>query len=57
MLSRQYFTLLTVVISGFTIGVHAKEPGEPAGGRSYQIADGRVDARTYNGFRRYHAGW
>ena len=22
----------------------------------YQIVDGRVDARTYNGFRRYHAG-
>lgn len=22
----------------------------------YQVVDGKVDARTYNGFRRYHAG-
>jgi mono/diheme cytochrome c family protein len=56
MLSRQHFTLLTVVISGFTIGAHAIEPGEPARGQTYQIVDGSVDARTYNGFRRYHAG-
>ena len=56
MLSRQHFTLLTVVISGFTIGAHAIKPGEPASGRTYQIVEGRVDARTYNGFRRYHAG-
>jgi mono/diheme cytochrome c family protein len=56
MLSRRYFILLTVGISGFTFGAHAIEPGEPAHSRSYQIVDGRVDARTYNGFRRYHAG-
>lgn len=24
-------------------------------GKSYRILDGKVDARTYNGFRRYHA--
>jgi mono/diheme cytochrome c family protein len=26
------------------------------GGKLYTIVDGKVDARTYNGFRRYHAG-
>ena len=56
MLSWQHFILLTVVISGFTFGARAIEPGGLARGRSYQIVDGRVDARTYNGFRRYHAG-
>jgi len=25
-------------------------------GKLYQIRDGKVDAKTYNGFRRYHAG-
>jgi mono/diheme cytochrome c family protein len=28
----------------------------PAGGKFYRIVDGKVDERTYNGFRRYHAG-
>jgi mono/diheme cytochrome c family protein len=27
-----------------------------AAGKFYRIVDGKVDARTYNGFRRYHAG-
>src|SRR6516162_10273105 len=31
----------------------AQEDGLPA--RFYRIVDGKVDARTYNGFRRYHA--
>ena len=31
-------------------------PAAPDGeGKPYQIVDGKVDARTYNGFRRYHA--
>jgi len=28
----------------------------PVTGKFYEITDGKVDARTYNGFRRYHAG-
>ena len=31
----------------------AQEDGLPA--KFYRIVDGKVDARTYNGFRRYHA--
>jgi mono/diheme cytochrome c family protein len=27
---------------------------EPAAGRFYEVVGGKVDARTYNGFRRYH---
>ena len=30
--------------------------GESAGEKFYQIVNGKVDVRTYNGFRRYHAG-
>ena len=26
------------------------------GGKLYRIVDGKLDARTYNGYRRYHAG-
>jgi mono/diheme cytochrome c family protein len=28
----------------------------PVVGKFYHIVDGKVDGRTYNGFRRYHAG-
>jgi mono/diheme cytochrome c family protein len=28
---------------------------QPAADKLYAITDGKVDARTYNGFRRYHA--
>ena len=54
--SWQHFISLTVCISALTIGTHAIEPRAPSSGRFYQISDGRADARTYNGFRRYHAG-
>jgi mono/diheme cytochrome c family protein len=29
---------------------------DAAPGRLYRIDDGKVDARTYNGYRRFHAG-
>ena len=31
-------------------------PDGPVASKFYRIVDGKVDARTYNGFRRYHAG-
>lgn len=34
-------------------GQASDRPLEP---KFYRIVDGKVDARTYNGFRRYHAG-
>src|SRR5262245_10107431 len=30
-------------------------PAAPDDSKLYQVVDGKVDARTYNGFRRYHA--
>jgi len=34
----------------------AASPDRSVAEKLYQIVDGKVDARTYNGFRRYHAG-
>jgi len=34
----------------------AAAPDTSAAGKFYRIVEGKVDARTYNGFRRYHAG-
>jgi mono/diheme cytochrome c family protein len=36
--------------------VDAASRDGPVAGKFYRIVDGKVDARTYNGFRRYHAG-
>jgi len=38
------------------VSVGAASPDGPVAGKFYQVVDGKVDARTYNGFRRYHAG-
>jgi mono/diheme cytochrome c family protein len=48
--------LLLVIVGGTAWGVRAASPDGAPGGKFYQIVDGKVDARTYNGFRRYHAG-
>jgi mono/diheme cytochrome c family protein len=37
------------------LAVSAQADG-PAVQRFYRVVDGRADARTYNGYRRYHAG-
>jgi mono/diheme cytochrome c family protein len=34
----------------------ASAAGPAPEAKLYRIVDGKVDARTYNGFRRYHAG-
>lgn len=54
--SRVHCFLLAVLVSGVGIGALAVEPEGFAGGRSYRIVDGKVDGRTYNGFRLFHAG-
>ena len=54
--SRVHCFLLAVLVSGVGIGALAVEPEGFAGGRSYRIVDGKVDRRTYNGFRFFHAG-
>ena len=48
--------LLAAIVSGSAWGVHTASPDGAPDGKFYQVVDGKVDARTYNGFRRYHAG-
>ena len=47
--------LAAVIASGLTCGA-AQASDRPGETKLYTIVDGKVDARTYNGFRRYHAG-
>lgn len=44
--------LLWAVIGGFTDSISSASAEE----KFYRVMDGKADARTYNGFRRYHAG-
>ena len=45
--------LLVSLASGIAAGGRPASPDDE--GKLYQIVDGKVDAGTYNGFRRYHA--
>jgi mono/diheme cytochrome c family protein len=52
-----YWLLQSWVIGcGLASGSGAASQEGADGGKLYTIVDGKVDARTYNGFRRYHAG-
>jgi mono/diheme cytochrome c family protein len=51
----QRSTLAAIIASGLAFGA-APAAGPGTETKLYRIVDGRVDARTYNGFRRYHAG-
>ena len=41
---------------GLAVSTAAISQDSAPAGKFYRVVDGRVDARTYNGFRRYHAG-
>jgi mono/diheme cytochrome c family protein len=47
--------LAAIIVSCLTSASGAASDG-PGGARSYTMVDGKVDATTFNGFRRYHAG-
>jgi mono/diheme cytochrome c family protein len=47
--------LLLPILCGIALGVCAASPDGSPEGKFYEVAEGKVDARTYNGFRRYHA--
>ena len=51
----QRLTLAAIIASSLTSGA-APAASPSTDTKLYRIVDGRVDARTYNGFRRYHAG-
>ena len=48
---------LPLLLAGSLAAAYSTLAQEGArGDKLYRIVDGKVDARTYNGFRRYHAG-
>jgi mono/diheme cytochrome c family protein len=47
--------LSSIALYGLAIGDAAPQ-NDALTGKFYRVIDGKVDARTYNGFRRYHAG-
>jgi mono/diheme cytochrome c family protein len=52
----QHLVLLPFVVCGLALGVDTTAQDAAPPGTFYRVIDGKVDARTYNGFRRYHAG-
>jgi mono/diheme cytochrome c family protein len=49
-LAKLLLTVIVVCISGISVASQ-----DVAGMKFYKLIDGRVDDRTYNGYRRYHA--
>jgi mono/diheme cytochrome c family protein len=49
-----WLVLPSVAVFTVAAGFGASSQAEPATGKFYEIVDGKVDGRTYNGFRRYH---
>ncbi|AZN98643.1 cytochrome C [Mesorhizobium sp. M9A.F.Ca.ET.002.03.1.2] len=52
----QQLVLLCSVICGVAVGSDASAQDRAAAAKFYRVVDGKADARTYNGYRRYHAG-
>lgn len=48
----QQLLLSSAVACGLAAGAASSDD---AAGKLYRVVDGKVDARTYNGFRRYHS--
>jgi len=48
--------MLCWAVVSFTASAGAAAQDAAAPGKFYKVMDGKVDARTYDGFRRYHAG-
>jgi mono/diheme cytochrome c family protein len=48
---------LALALAGcLAVAGSAAAQGDAPGGKLYRIVDGKVDAKTYNGYRRFHAG-
>ena len=54
-LLRQEFALCAMLVA-FAVGGGAAAQADAQAAKHYRIVDGKVDARTFNGYRRYHAG-
>lgn len=53
---RPWFLLALALAGIFAASGYAAAQDDASGAKLYRIVDGKVDARTYNGFRRFHAG-
>ena len=53
---RPWFPLALVLAGSLGVPGSAAAQGDAPGGKLYRIVDGKVDAKTYNGYRRFHAG-
>ena len=47
---------LPLVLAGLALAGSAAAQTDAGGGKLYRIVDGKLDAGTYNGYRRFHAG-
>jgi mono/diheme cytochrome c family protein len=45
-----------ILAGGLAVAGGAAAQDKTAGAKLYRIVDGKVDAKTYNGYRRFHAG-
>lgn len=52
----QRLLLFAVVACGVAVGSGRSSQEDSAADKFYKVVDGKTDARTYNGYRRYHAG-
>src|ERR1044071_6260352 len=53
---RPWFPLALALAGSLAVAGGAAAQGDAPGGKLYRIVDGKVDAKTYNGYRRFHAG-
>jgi mono/diheme cytochrome c family protein len=51
----QHLFLSSVLAGSLAVNAGAIAQDDALDGKFYQSVDGKVDARTYNGYRRYHA--
>ena len=53
---RRWLPLVLALTGSLAMPGSAAAQGNAPGGKLYRIDDGKVDAKTYNGYRRFHAG-
>ena len=56
MRQRQFLALPSLFACCVMMSVGASSQDDARAEKFYRIADGKVDTRTYNGYRRYHGG-
>ena len=56
MRKRPQLILTSIVTSSLALSVGAASQDHAPAAKFYRVVDGKVDAQTYNGYRRYHAG-